>query len=289
MSLIFTHTSENLIKAPRLTANTDTPWRGLPKPFPVSATWAVYPLSLTNDYYDLLSYGPNPFSGSDYWMAATLQGTGGPFWNLGVDGDWTGVTQIVSNQWYLQGFRIMKDAAGTVTAEYYTDLVRGGEVLTGPAAGDRTTYFTAPGSTHSLVNGDAPWAAGTAPLENWNGYIQGTKIWQAWLSPMELFAEAQSIWPVLPKYYNALWGILPMRVTGDYNPSFLSAANKRAWSVQSTTNFPVSGGPPCPYQVYDRTWWIPSLDTVASPAAPAYVYWDQMPRPETVRLVLQPY
>jgi hypothetical protein len=133
-----------------------------------------------------------------------------------------------------------------------------GQVLSATSSASDSGYFAAPGSSSSLVCGDASWPQ-TAPTENWNGYLQGFKIWTAYLSQAELWAEAQSPFPVLPKYYGSLWACLPMKLAGDYSFRSAKSQSKRQWTVPSAVAGVVTSGNQAPLH-RNAIWYSSALD-----------------------------
>src|SRR5437016_7728303 len=130
MSLRVHHTSGNQ-ECIAQAANATTPFRGLPKPFPLSATCAVYVDSTApDDYMTCLSYGPDPFTNADYYQAATrvstATGSADATWNIGAGGQFgdyptAGWPVIARSRWFYQAYRVHK--IGTVMRiEFYYDL-----------------------------------------------------------------------------------------------------------------------------------------------------------------------
>jgi len=71
---------------------TSAPLYGFPRPFPLSASWAVYfDASAADDYMTCFTFGPDPFTNHDYYQAAirksTATGSTDFTWNLGFEGD----------------------------------------------------------------------------------------------------------------------------------------------------------------------------------------------------------
>src|SRR5438445_11546915 len=112
MSLRIHHINGNL-ESIYLPYNASLANNGLPNPWPLSCTWAVYiDPAAPDDYMSQFSYGPDPFTGTDYYEAAIRQGaaTGSPdaTWNLGFEGDHpsiSGWTTITRGRWFYQGTR----------------------------------------------------------------------------------------------------------------------------------------------------------------------------------------
>ncbi len=276
MSLRTHHVAGNL-ECISLAATAQTPWRGLPKPFPLSATWAVYiDSSAPNDYMTMFSYGPNPFSSTNYYQAAirASSGTGAAdaSWNLGFEGDHppSGFTLISRGRWFYQGIRFKKDpaSANKVVLEFYFDLPDLTQKLdVSDLVGDYSGTFLTPGSSHSLHIGENNWPA-TANNEAMEGEFQGVKIWQAFLDQRSLIAEAFSIWPVVPRYYNALWDIVPLISKYDKRRNNIKRTNNSQWTFPNVE--PSTGNRRAPLQRIQGSWWLPS-DILYSPATAATI------------------
>lgn len=232
MSLHTNHIDANR-ESVYILADSSSPNRGLPKPMPFSWTGACYAdPSMTDDYSTVVTFGPNPYSGIDYYQGSVLPssvvggGATGPCFNLAIDGDHTSAAaQVVTGRWYYQGWHARRDASN-IYAEYYYDLPDLTKVLTLTEASPN--YFTSAGANHSLNIGDNAWPS-TATNEGWQGYLQGFKFWQAYLSPFELALEAMSMWPVLPKYAGVLWDVVPLRTKYDRR-GMVKEINRRRWT-----------------------------------------------------------
>lgn len=218
---------------------THTLRRRLPLPYPFSATWALKLLNevTIDDYMCCYSYGKDTaFDGTLYHTAAiipSLAHGGGPpgKWSMGANGiDATGGDFVEAGRWYYQGVRCYRTATDTVH-EFYFDLPDTSKVSTNTVAG--TTYFDSPGTSHMIRLGDVPWAE----LENLDGVMAGVKFWNADVHPLELAYEARSPWPMLPRYYQALWDCLPLTTLEDRHGArhSLRVLNGRRWDIIDAT------------------------------------------------------
>jgi hypothetical protein len=236
MSVFFGHTAFVHVGYTLTDLETHTLRRRLPRPYPLSATWATYQTgTTTNDYQQCLVYGKDTaFDGTDYWNASILQDGGGTQkWSVGANGFDDPQDNVVPNRWYYQGFRAYRTATDTIH-EYYYDLPDPTKVAT-IATGD-TTYFGAPGTSHHFRVGDTAWAE----LEGLDGYMAGLKIWEAVMSPIEMWRECLSPWPQIPKYYHSLWDLLPLRTAYDRHPPGWKVKNQRRMSIIDITNPPTT-------------------------------------------------
>lgn len=190
--------------------------RRLPLPYPFSAVWAVKMEGLitTDDYMCLYSFGKDTaFDGTEYHTAAIIPSAahgGAPpaKWACGANGFDDPQGYISTSRWYYQGMRCYRTATDTIH-EFYYDLPDTSLVST--LSTGNTTYFNTVGTSHMIRLGDVPWAEN----ENLDGMMAGVKIWNADLRPIELWREVQSPWPQLPKYYGALWDVIPLKTLDD--------------------------------------------------------------------------
>lgn len=262
MSLLSHHIDGNR-ETISLPANSNAPWYGLPKPFPITVTWAVWvDATFPDDYGTCWSYGPDPYTGSNYYEAAIIPsgsaisagatGATGPCWNLAIDGDHSiPSAQITLGRWYYQGWHAQV-VGTTLNAEYYFDLPDLTKVISLSESYTGSYNFDLPSSSHSFQIGDNAWPT-VASNETLGGYQQGYKIWQAYLSGLEIQAEALNVWPALPKYTHVLWDVLPLRTKYDTHITGINKINVRHWTFPGVE--PSTGGLTAPLQASRTTWW----------------------------------
>src|SRR2546429_3995334 len=257
MSLRTHHVAGNL-ECISLKATSAASW-GLPRPFPLTATWAVYIDSTApDDYMTQFSFAPGPFTNHDYYQAAIRLGSAtssvDATWNCGFEGDhptsaWTTITR---SRWFYQGFRAQKfsNANNNVQIEYYFDLP---DLTKKLDVSDLLgfTYDFVVGSSHSIHLGENNWPT-TANNEAMEGEFQGFKIWQAFLDTRSLQIEAFNVWPVVPLWYGALWDVIPLITNLDKRRDSIKRINDRQWTFPNVA--PGTGNRRAPLQSMKQPW-----------------------------------
>lgn len=180
----------------------------LPMPTPLTVVYNVYVESNTpGDYATFWAFGPESFSGTNYFTSATLAGAD---MSTGMDGhDFSTSTTVPTGRWMRQAVVCWRDGTDTYQDFYWDlpDLTKVVHASGSGASGANPNYFASTSGTTFFRFLDVEWASN----ETLDGRMFGAKCWQAKLPGAACAQEAMSIYPVIPQYYRALWGCWPLR------------------------------------------------------------------------------
>lgn len=168
--------------------------------------YSVYVDSNTaGDYATFWGFGPESFSGADYFTSATLADGN---MSTGANGSDFEAIAIPIGRWMRHAVVCYKDATDT-WEDFYYDLPNLSAMVQGRVF--NTTYFSATSGTTFFRFLDVEWA----PNETLDGRLCAAKCWQCKLPPAALQIEATSAFPVLDQYKPYLWGCWPLRTLSD--------------------------------------------------------------------------
>jgi len=208
------------------------------KPYPMTVVYSALIDSAPDGVYQtFFAFGPTTFSGTDYYTTAIVASFTPVRMSLGANGsDTTTGIAAVTGKWMRHGFRAFMNAAGDEKQHhFFYDLPRL-DFISHPAVG-LPTYFDTPPADAYVRIADVWWAN----QETLAGRMSGFKMWQAVLSPQEMYQESLSPFPVLDKYRDRLWCCIPLRFEGD---RFDVSGNGRHFYVGSGGSAPVQTADP---------------------------------------------
>lgn len=205
------------------------------KPYPMTVVYSAYIDAIPNGVYQtFFAFGPETFSGGDYYTTAIVGSVSPSRMSVGADGSDTNTgADAPTGRWMRHGLQCFpSNSAGTQRLHrFYYDLPTANFVDHESVVG--SNYFSAPSADAFVRVADTWWATG----ETLSGRMAGFKMWQTILPPWAMWIESLSPFPVLPKYAPFLWCCIPLRTATD---AFDLSANGRNFFVGSGGTVPTT-------------------------------------------------